>query len=420
MTHPERGTKPGYRWGYAGLLAILLSWSPSADAESPPFYKVVAEAQVALPVEAKQDPRNMGMEIAKKQAFERLLRRMFVRADLEKEKAFFDGLGRESKRLTERLRVVAENQLNNTLTMAVEVTFASKAVAAALQQKGLPFNESLHPPVLFLLRSQGDNPEELRQAEPVLQKNLSEEAKLLGMSVLTPMGDVEDMSQLSWENVANGQASLHQWARARYGTDQLWAVTLQLAPPTGKQQTLHLHLLGGPPRPGSAPIQAEVVAPLAAHRCVEQASSRTCPYAVLARTLLQQLADQWIQAHRINPAQQHPVLLRILHGPKLAQLTQLVNTVRTLPGVTDLRFVEERANESSLEMRFNGDDASLQTLLSPLGAQVELRSSPPPAQPTPVANDTTEPAEHGENSVPPETPAPPPPPARVEVLLRLP
>ncbi|MEO5340831.1 MAG: DUF2066 domain-containing protein [Magnetococcus sp. MYC-9] len=415
-----------------GLFLLLVLWGAMAGvvAEAAGFYQVGAEVSVPLPVAAHQDPRTIGMEKAKKVALDRLLQRMFSRADLEREKPFFDSLGRGMKSLTERVQVVSETQRANQLLLAVEVTFSAKGIAAALAQKGLSYNESRHPAVLFMVRGQGGSAEERARGEQLLQKALLEEGKGLGMPVVTPMGDVEDMGQLSWEAVVSGAAPVRQWSLARYGTNQLWAVALQLVTPGGEAAAnkkgghiLRAQLLGGttehvtPPPP---PLQAEVTSASPPDRCVEQGDTRTCPYTVLARTLLQQMADQWVQAHAAHPGQQHVVLLRILHGPKLAQFSQFVNKLRSMPGVANLKFVEERATESSMQMTFRGQDAQLQEMIRSLGVQVVGVSGPGP---TAAADPTvaTDPPEAGTNpSGAGADPPHPPPPTPVELQLLLP
>ena len=402
-----------------GLLCALL-WTTGATAGEPTgFYQVGVEAVVPLPVAAKQDPRTIGMEKAKKLALDRLLHRMFTRADLDREKAFFDSLGQGVKRLTERVVVVGETQRPNALSVAVDVTFSARELTAALAQKGLSYSESRHPPVLFLVRIQGGTPEETTNAEPLLQKNLLEEAKAFGLPVVTPMGDVEDMGHLSWDKAAAGDPELRQWALTRYATEQIWAVAVLLTPqaggggsgsktPTGS--TLQAHLLGGtlnaarqsPPEP----LEAEVASATPPSRCVDSGDARNCPYTVLARTLLQKMMDQWIQDHTIHPNLLHTTALRVIHGPKLAQFAQFVTKLRAMPGVTSLKFLEEQATESHIQVEFQGEDAQLREGLSRLGVQVEAggTANPPGVTNPPGAANPAETAQ----------------PARVEMVLHLP
>ncbi|MEO5353581.1 MAG: DUF2066 domain-containing protein [Magnetococcus sp. XQGC-1] len=381
--NPASGVRVRGGRGCIGLLSIMLLGLLAGEASGnpAPFYQVTAESNVSLPMTDNQEPRAAAMEKAKKVAFDRLLHRMFTQADLDKNRPLLDSLGKEAKRLTERVRVVGEVQRGNKLQVTTEVTFSAKEIAAALAQKGISYNESPHPPVLFVVRTQGGPAEETASADQLLPRELQEEAKSLSLPVVTPLGDMDDMAHLTWDLVASGDPSVRQWATSRYAAGQVWGVSVQLTPLSGGDgkkttaYTIQGQLLGGlteqPGQPLPEPFRAEVTAPNPPGRCVERGDSRSCPYAVLARALVQKLSDHWILTHTINPALHHTANLRVLHGPKLAQFSQFVTKLRAIPGLTSLKFVEERATESTIQVAFQGQDAQLRTLLSQLGAQVE-------------------------------------------------
>lgn len=426
--------------GYVGLFFALLFWIAGGEAMGEPaaFFHVGVESIVSLPVAAKQEPRTVGMEQAKKMAWERLLRRMFTRGDLEVKKALFETMGQNINQLAERVVVVGESRRADTLVMAVEVIFSAKAVHALLAaQAGLLYNETRHPPVLFLVRTQAATQEESAQNDLLLQKNILEAAKIFGIPVVKPLDDMEDVSRLAWELVVSGDVALRQWVSSRYATDQVWAVIARTTPPAvGSGQktptyTTQLQLLGRTVEANKPttfePIQAESVSITPPGQCLEQGTPPNCPYAVLANTLLQTVMDQWIQAHTINPTLAHTAYLRVIHGPVLAKFSQFVNKLRALPGVAKLKFMEERATESTIQMEFQGDDVQLQGLLTQLGAQVvDLKravaeGAAPATEPfTPIIMPLEQTAPHEE---PPTVLATPPavasPPARVEIVLRL-
>ncbi|WP_193771438.1 DUF2066 domain-containing protein [Candidatus Magnetaquicoccus inordinatus] len=337
---------------------------------------------MTLPLPGKQEPRTVGVEKAKKLALERLLGRMFTRADLEREKQFFDSLLQGGKRLTERVQIVGETQRGNSLSVAVEVTFSAKGVAAAMAEKGLAYNESRHPPVLMLLRSQGGADGETATLDALLLKSMQEEAKAFGIAVVTPLGDVDDIGQLQWERVVAADPGLKQWVNGRYGTEQVWAIAVQLPTAAGKGKggkaptaTLQAQLFGSGGAQGqSAPseaLQASVNSPDLLSRCSESTELSKCPATQLARALLQQVMDRWIQSHTVSPALQHTVQLRVIHGPKLAQFSQFTSRLRNSPGVVAMKFIEERATEATLQIEYQGQDAQLQELLSQWGGKVE-------------------------------------------------
>ncbi|MBF0402130.1 MAG: DUF2066 domain-containing protein [Magnetococcales bacterium] len=367
--------------GMIGLLCPLLLWMAMGEAmgETVPFYRVGVETIVKLPVPAGKEARAIGMEQARKAAWERLLRRMFTRGDLESKKKLLDELGQNIHRGAERLVVVGESQRGNTLVMAVEVIFPAKEINAALSaQGGLLYNETLHPPVLFLVRSLGGSREEAAQSELLLQKSVAEAAKGLSIPVVAPLGDMEDMNHLAWELMASGDVAMRQWVSSRYGTDQVWGVISRTTPPATGQKTptytIQAELLGRTVTTGKPtalePLQAEVTSNTPPNPCTERGNAPECPFAVLAQTLLQRVADQWIQFHTINPSLHLMAHLRVMHGPKLAQFSQFVTKLRAMPGVAKLKFMEERATESSMLVEFQGDDPQLRRLLTQLGTQV--------------------------------------------------
>ena len=160
-----RGGRGSIGLSCALLLGLLVG---EANGNPLPFYQVNAESSVSLPATGNQDPRAAAMEKAKKVAFDRLLRRLFTQGDLEKNKPLLDPLAQEAKRLTERVRVVGEVQRGNKLLVTTEVTFSAKELSAALAHKGLPYNESPHPPVLFVVHTQGGSAEEMAGADQLL------------------------------------------------------------------------------------------------------------------------------------------------------------------------------------------------------------------------------------------------------------
>ncbi|MBF0182885.1 MAG: DUF2066 domain-containing protein [Magnetococcales bacterium] len=360
--------------GYGFILAVWALLATPVWAEPNHFYQVGAEAVVPLPLPAGQEPRSIGLEKAKKMALERLFSRMFTRADLEREKGFFNSLLQGGKRFSERVQIVGETQRGNALHILVEVTFSAKGIAAALAEKGMAYNESRHPPVLVLVRAQGGAEGEAAAVEALLQKSLLEEGKAFAMPMVMPLGDLEDMAQLSWERAKAADPALKQWVAGRYGTDQLWTLAVQLgstAAGKGKSGTPSLQAqlsgVGG----SQEAIVASVAAKEGATRCSESGETGKCPASQLVRELLQQVTDRWIQAHTINPALQHVAQLRVIHGPKLAQFSQFTNKLRSSAGVVGLKFVEERATEATLQIEYQGQDNQLQELLTQLGAKVE-------------------------------------------------
>ena len=372
------------------LLLLLLFMREGRAYDFALFYQVRA-VEVSVPIPEthasgaeSQDLRAIGLEKAKKVAFKRLLRRLLTKADRNTHKLFLETLLQDRARFIERATVLSEAYRSTALWLSVDVFFSRKEVRTALRQEKLSFSEVLHPPLLFLVREISLSLSASLQGafESLLQRLLSEEARALGLSVVTLLGDMEDLTHLSWDKAAAGDLSLYQWALSRYDAGRVWAVSARLKPllkGSGEGKPLRyaakVQLLGGhsdqtKPAPPVL-LYAKVTGTRSSHGCRENEDPRYCFYPTLVRRLLQKMVDPWIQAHAVNPHLGHTVYLRIIRGSNFVRFSEFIKGLRAVPGLVSVKFLEERATESRLQVEFQGQDVSLQQALVRLGAQVE-------------------------------------------------
>ncbi|MEO5334333.1 MAG: DUF2066 domain-containing protein [Magnetococcus sp. YQC-5] len=391
----------------AALLILVMAplptlWAGPSETAPPPEKKreaapreaaLVYEIQgveVSVPMSGKgmDAMHETGVTLAQKEGLHRLFRRMLTSKDRVAHKDFLATLHKESKRLTERVMVRAEKQHADRLAMTVNVLFSQKEITAAFVQQGLPYNEAAHPLVLLLAKEESSMPG-IPTPGLLLQQALLPAAREYGFSVLLPLGDMEDLTNLSWERAAKGDKELLNWAAARYGATNTWGVQAEEAPVTVKS---------GPPRfrvSGSL-LESRPNSAVVTWKAREEKSGATqeevtpALYAPLATKLLQQVMDRWIQDHSLQPGLQHQVHLRVIHEAQLARLTEFLKELRNVPGVKEPQVVNTSARETVFEFAFQGQDDALLAALGKLVVHQERTAdqiavwliSPPPANTT--------------------------------------
>ena len=390
-------------------LALLVVARVGVTEELVALYHIGA-VKVAVPLKANRNARAKGLRIAKKVAFESLLPRMLTQADRNTHKDFLDALRRDAKRFVERAAVVSEIRRSRSLFLTIDVTFSQKKIRAALAQKGILYNETLHPPVLFLVQDKdraadGATHPSRSKFERPLQKILLKSAKALGLSVVMPLGDMEDLMHLSWERAAAGDASLRQWALTRYLTREVWAVSvaLQRLTKAGKRGVANyaataqrmgdaLKSTEQSPSP-SHQVEIQRAYPSDAHPGCKRGKGknpRTCLYPDLILALLQKMMDQWIQEHAVNPSLYHSISLRVIHGPVRSKFAKFIKKLRAVPGLVALTFLEGDARTSRLQVAFQGRNEQLRDAIIRMGAQIGHNSVSNPSDNTVGLPDTTQ------------------------------
>ena len=365
-------------------LIMLLVPSTCLAKGSNALYQI-GSVEVSVPHTKNRNPRATGMTQAKQIAFERLLHRMLTRADRAAHQGFLQTLRRNLDTLTERVTVVSETRRPNDLLLTVDVTFSQESVRNALTQEGLLYNEVLYPTVLFVLKEK-NSVQSLAEPSYLLQEAVQTEAASFALSVVKPLGDVDDLMHLSWELAAKDYEPLRQWALSRYSAGKVWAMLVTLQQGGGRIQggqssfVANAQLLGGHSKrdahsPGE-PLEVKINGDDLSTVCPKGEGQKMpdCLYPVLVRRLLQKMMDQWILDHGIHPGALHKVHLRVLHGLNLSTLADFMKGLQAIPGLGSVKVLAMRATESELQVEFQGQDEQLHRGIVRLGGQIEQKS----------------------------------------------
>lgn len=354
-----------------GLWAAPASSVPAAEKNRVSVYDVLG-VDVAVPLSPKgvEATHEAGVAQAQKEALPRLFRRMLLAADQEAQKPFLQTLLAQPKRLMERVVVRAEKQHADQLTLSVDLLFSKKEVSAALVGQGLSYNETPYPQVLLLIKE----PVPVGGGEPLalglLQNALVAAAREYGIVLLLPMGDLEDLTHLSWDRAASGEMEVLDWVLARYGATHIWALQVEATVSKGKKGQSGLKSVGKlvVSRSNSAPVTSQIEEEKTGGSVEEVASA---VYPSLATKLVQSVMESWIQEHALQPGLRHQVHLRVVHDAQLARLTEFLQKLRKIPGVKEPKMLNSSARETSFEFEYQGSDDVLLELLAKMGVYMD-------------------------------------------------
>ncbi len=359
-------------WAFCAL------WITTAAAESVYLVKGV-EVTLPLKDEKNQDPQAIGLALAKEQAWLGLQTRMLTSADrqrhLERLREYKSGLDN----LVERVVVQSEKRVaegaNTRLHMVVDVTFARDAVRKVFDAAGFTYNENAYPATLFLM-AQVDESGAGHLSEPgqSFAKTMQATAARYGVTIIEPLGDVEDITNLSWERISSKDPALWNWTEERYGTRKIWAAwygmesaeqaapgsppaaiaTLVESDANGEQRRIRLRVrkgCGGPSGAGEG--------------------QQSCLDGALAAKFVEMILDNWSQDHAVKPELNHVVQLRVVHERQLAGYADFLKKLGKVPGVASVRTAALTARDALLVLDFQGQDEKLLDSLGRMGSQPE-------------------------------------------------
>ncbi len=363
-------------WSVVLLMPGFSLWAASEEIDLPEEKKRisvydVANVEVSMPLGGKsvEVVQSAGMTAALKEALQRLLMRMLTRADQEAHKPFLATLFKEPKQLTERVVVRAQKQIDDHLNLTVDVMFAKKAINEALNAENITHSETAFPLVLLLSKNESLSGA-TQSSSDLLQNALLKIARDYGITLLLPMGDLEDLKHLSWDETIRGEAAVLNWATERYGATNIWAVTASFSSSSAKQSAAKFQASGVlvVSRSQGEPLvyKGGMGKSGASHEEVADFL-----YSALATQLIQQSIDGWILEHALHPALTHQTRLRVIHNAQLVRLTKFLKDLRAVPGVKHLRVVNTLARETVYEFDYQGRDEVLLELLTGLGKHVE-------------------------------------------------
>ncbi|MBF0152573.1 MAG: DUF2066 domain-containing protein [Magnetococcales bacterium] len=358
------------------LWVVCLVWARPSLAEG--VYQVKG-VEVTLPLtdEKNRDPRTTGMAMAKEQAWQGLQIRMLTSEDRQRHADRLREYKSGIDNLVERVVVQSEKRImegaNAKLQMVVDVTFSRDAVHKVFDAAGFSYNENAYPSTLFLM-AQVDESGAGRLSEPghSFARTIQTAAARYGVSVMEPLGDVEDMSNLAWERVSGKDPALWNWAEERYGIRKIWAAWYGMetaeqaaadAPPAaiatlvesdanGEQRRIRLRVRKGC---GTAEINGP----------------QSCLDGPLATKFVEMILDNWSQDHAVKPDLNHAVPLRVIHERQLAGYADFLKKLTKIPGVASAHPVSLTARDVLLILDFQGPDERLLESLAHIGNQPE-------------------------------------------------
>ena len=365
--------------------ALLLPQSGMA-AQSVALYHI-ASVKVSVPLTSGGNLRRIGLKRAKKKALDYLLQRMLTSTDRSRLQEFRKALRKDITSLVQRASVISEVRHANVLRLVVDVTFSEQKMRDAFVTEEVLYSETLYPSILFLLRekiSGADGRSAFRPSEPLLQKVVINAAHAYGLSVTTPLGDMPDMTHLSWQKAVAGDQVLLKWAYNRYGVDNVLALAITLQKRDSQTTGVKAQLLGNYQVVSQEVVSTGLTANASTRRdCSksQRANLHDCLYTAVTQRLFQQMMDLWITAHAIQPSLHHLVQLRLFHSPVMSKYAEFVRGLRAIPGVSDVTFVNSKARESTIQVAFQGTDEQLRHAVTRLGAEVVVPSQVPVVAP---------------------------------------
>ncbi|MBF0179635.1 MAG: DUF2066 domain-containing protein [Magnetococcales bacterium] len=392
------------------ICALGTAWAAEpakpAEKKAPSIYEVL-NVDVSLPVAAAKGGEGLhdaGVAQAQKEALSRLLRRLLPSAEREKRKEWLAALLKDPKRLVERTVVRGEKQHQDRLTMSVSLVFSKKELSEALVKEGISFNETPYPVVLLLAKEDSLSGVGEQSAVGQLRVALANVARDYGMTLLLPLGDLEELSHLSWEGAERGDPAQLEWANTRYAATAIWAIradatTASVKGATEKTRASATLLVN---RAGVAQANWQVSEEKSG-KSGETASAAL--YGQVADKLVRQIADRWIQEHALRTGEaRQQIRLRLVHNAQLAQQTKFLGDLRALPGMREPQVLKSTARETVYAIEFQGSQEQLREALGKMAPHVEQAqegidvwlTQPPPQPHTPPVQEQNPPPERQE------------------------
>lgn len=339
------------------LLIGALFFALSAQAAPGTIFHVKnVTAWAALASEAGENPLKVGLKAAEKKALKVLLRRMVASYDRDLHQESLELLEEDLKPLVRQSVIRGERRLGASIRITADVSFRPKAMREALNGYEIPFSEAPHP--RFLLVVPERNPEggwKMVGEGGIFRDALVEAALEFGIQPVLPLGDMDDMANLTGERLRVSDPELQAWVAERYGVERLlgaWRNTESFPQsdpfePVQYRTTGYL-LLEGESRIVS--VSAGFMEPEDAERCLARR---------LAEAMVQSMADNWIQANALVPGAGGEILMTVRHDYRLPGYAAFLELLKRLPGVSGFRHRMLGAAEATLEVDFQGGDEAL-------------------------------------------------------------
>ncbi|MGN7612255.1 DUF2066 domain-containing protein [Magnetococcales bacterium HHB-1] len=346
-----------------GLITLIFSLKVQEAVAAPSEYRVSdVEVIVKLPTDKNVDGRQVALKRAEVKAFTQLMQRMISMQDQQAHQAFLKDLSKNLRGLVSDALVHSEvRKTDGTgVIYRVEVVFHAAPLRARFNQQKIAYSESAYPPALVVL---GDFSQEsrvgLRVHHPLLTA-LKAEAKHWGLTLLFPLGDVDDLANLQWDALIAFDTTLSNWVTERYQTPFLWAMRFEFQSGEGQSGDYQASLEVSERRERRSPPKV---------RLQEQGrfdnilTARQKLSERLAHKLLETFVDRWILSNAVKPELSHQITVVVQHGFQFQRYDQLVSELKKLPGVTHFKVSRIESAQAWLTFQFHGEDERLEETL---------------------------------------------------------
>jgi hypothetical protein len=346
------------------LLFVLLGISWIKPAEASIFEIKGIEIQMPLPVPKNQSPRNIGLARAENKAFTMLFNRMLTRVNQDFNRDLLETLRREKKRFIERSIVRSERRRLRNFYITVDVTFSKKEVSEAFARAGIAHGQTEYPNSLLIVKANS------KKSHDSFRKYVVNGAKEYGLSLKLPLGDMDDMMQLNWENAVRADPALHNWAKSRYGLDQVWAVLINLEREAGRGSKFQYYkatanLLETTAQGNYTPIQSYKEGSFASFKQAEETL-----FPAVVEQLLGQTNDRWISNNSVEPVLRHTIPIRIVHNFNHLKYDKFLKALQHVPGFSGFKYHSMTAREAVIHVDYQGRDSTLLSAITRLGVQI--------------------------------------------------
>ncbi|MBF0621654.1 MAG: DUF2066 domain-containing protein [Magnetococcales bacterium] len=332
---------------------------------------------VPLPLDDGLRPRQVAIVEAEKKAWSRFMSRAVARSEQREKANLFNMLQKDLGPLVKRTIVQSERRKvdGSAINYVVDVEFSRKDVLHVFRKEHVSYNETPYPQVLMVTARKKGN-EWQRYFDPMdsMVMAFQKAAAPLGLNVVVPLGDVDDMVNLPWSQIEQGSPGLQKWADSRYGAGQVWGVGMTVSPLSSKESKVGKVAEGQLPSTHKAygmllafdqdggvtshKASAEGL-PLGQHLLQDYPSVQE----IVAAKLMQRVVDQWVQDNSVVPGDAHGVEIVVRHNTDLKRLAVFMHLVQRLPGITDLLPAQLSAQQSVLRATYQGADQRLMDTL---------------------------------------------------------
>lgn len=266
----------------------------------------------------------------------------------------------DSQRLVHQYQYVRTNIVSADLTqpdqLALLLTFDARLVNQALRELGLPIWGRVRPDVLIWTALEQQGQRELlglENAPQALVQALTAAADRRGIPLLLPLMDLEDQTQLTFNEVWNGDNDAMQAASQRYGAGVV--LSARISGDEGNTEIRWQALVDGE----TLRWQSSGTAATAIDDGIDELVSR------LSRRYTQVIPD--------NAAEQR-VQIQIDGVAGYADFSRVMDYLRQLDLITDIRVLDMSDAQLELDLSYTGSLQVLKRLLSVGQTLVELET----------------------------------------------